>query len=98
MKVGVTSWFCNTAEWETRVQSGDLSQPYPITDAEQYDRELYLAGLVEPLGFDSFWTIEHHFSPYGMTGTRSSCWPTWRAAHPGSSWARWCWCCPGMIR
>jgi len=68
MKVGVTSWFCNTAEWETRVQSGDLSQPYPITDAEQYERELYLAGLVEPLGFDSFWTIEHHFSPYGMTG------------------------------
>ena len=23
--------------------------------------------LVEQLGFDAFWTIEHHFTPYGMT-------------------------------
>jgi alkanesulfonate monooxygenase SsuD/methylene tetrahydromethanopterin reductase-like flavin-dependent oxidoreductase (luciferase family) len=25
-----------------------------------------LADLVEPLGFDAMWTIEHHFGPYGM--------------------------------
>jgi alkanesulfonate monooxygenase SsuD/methylene tetrahydromethanopterin reductase-like flavin-dependent oxidoreductase (luciferase family) len=68
VKVGVTSWFCNNAEWEERIQLGEFDKPYPITDAEQYERELYLADLVEPLGFDSFWTIEHHFSPYGMTG------------------------------
>ena len=67
MKVGVTSWFCNVAEWQERVQTGDFSKPYPIADSQQLDRELYLADLVEPLGFDSFWTIEHHFSPYGMT-------------------------------
>ena len=67
MKVGVTSWFCNVAEWQERIQAGDFSRPYPITDTQQLDRELYLADLVEPLGFDSFWTIEHHFSPYGMT-------------------------------
>jgi alkanesulfonate monooxygenase SsuD/methylene tetrahydromethanopterin reductase-like flavin-dependent oxidoreductase (luciferase family) len=68
MKVGVTSWLCNRAEWDERTQSGEFDKPYPVTDAEQYDRELYLADLVEPLGFDSFWTIEHHFSRYGMTG------------------------------
>jgi alkanesulfonate monooxygenase SsuD/methylene tetrahydromethanopterin reductase-like flavin-dependent oxidoreductase (luciferase family) len=67
MKVGVTSWFCNVAEWTERIQPGDFDKPYPITDAQQLERELYLADLVEPLGFDSFWTIEHHFSPYGMT-------------------------------
>lgn len=68
MKVGVTSWFCNVAEWTERIQPGAFDQPYPITDTQQLERELYLADLAEPLGFDSFWTIEHHFSPYGMTG------------------------------
>lgn len=67
MKVGVTSWFCNVAEWRERIQPGAFDRPYPITDTQQYERELYLADLVEPLGFDSFWTIEHHFSPYGMS-------------------------------
>jgi alkanesulfonate monooxygenase SsuD/methylene tetrahydromethanopterin reductase-like flavin-dependent oxidoreductase (luciferase family) len=67
VKVGVTSWFCNVAEWQERIQAGDFSRDYPVTDSQQLDRELYLADLVEPLGFDSFWTIEHHFSPYGMT-------------------------------
>lgn len=67
MKVGVTSWFCNVAEWTERIQTGAFEKPYPITDTQQLERELYLADLVEPLGFDSFWTIEHHFSPYGMT-------------------------------
>jgi alkanesulfonate monooxygenase SsuD/methylene tetrahydromethanopterin reductase-like flavin-dependent oxidoreductase (luciferase family) len=67
VKVGVTSWFCNVAEWQERIETGDFDRDYPITDSQQLDRELHLADLVEPLGFDSFWTIEHHFSPYGMT-------------------------------
>ena len=32
--------------------------------------------LVEPLGFDAFWTIEHDFTPYGMTTNPTSCCPT----------------------
>jgi alkanesulfonate monooxygenase SsuD/methylene tetrahydromethanopterin reductase-like flavin-dependent oxidoreductase (luciferase family) len=68
VKVGVISWFCNMAEWAERIQPGAFDKPYPVTDTQQLEKELYLADLAEPLGFDSFWTIEHHFSPYGMTG------------------------------
>jgi hypothetical protein len=67
MKVGVSSWFSNLAEYEQRHRTGAFDQPYPVADADQIRRELALAGLVEPLGFDAFWTIEHHFTPYGMT-------------------------------
>ncbi|MFN0095858.1 MAG: LLM class flavin-dependent oxidoreductase, partial [Dehalococcoidia bacterium] len=37
-------------------------------DSLLYDEEIHLASLVEPLGFDSYWAIDHHFSPYIMTG------------------------------
>ena len=67
MKVGVSSWFSNLAEYEERHRTGAFDRPYPVADADQIRRELALADLVEPLGFDAFWTIEHHFTPYGMT-------------------------------
>jgi alkanesulfonate monooxygenase SsuD/methylene tetrahydromethanopterin reductase-like flavin-dependent oxidoreductase (luciferase family) len=67
MKVGVSSWFGNITEYEERRRIGAFDKPFPITDADQFRREIALADLVEPLGFDSFWTIEHHFTPYGMT-------------------------------
>jgi len=67
MKVGVSSWFGNITEYEQRLRLGAFDKPYPVTDADQFRRELMLADMVEPLGFDSFWTIEHHFTPYGMT-------------------------------
>ena len=34
------------------------------TDAEVYRNELVLADQVEPLGFDSVWAPEHHFTNY----------------------------------
>jgi alkanesulfonate monooxygenase SsuD/methylene tetrahydromethanopterin reductase-like flavin-dependent oxidoreductase (luciferase family) len=67
MKVGVSSWFGNLTEYEERHRIGAFDKPFPIADAAQIRRELAIADLVEPLGFDSFWTIEHHFTPYGMT-------------------------------
>jgi alkanesulfonate monooxygenase SsuD/methylene tetrahydromethanopterin reductase-like flavin-dependent oxidoreductase (luciferase family) len=79
MKVGYTTWFQNVPEYEARVVTGDYTQPYPVPDAQRIQDELYLADLVEPLGFDSFWTIEHHFSPYGMT-TNPTQLLTWVAA------------------
>jgi alkanesulfonate monooxygenase SsuD/methylene tetrahydromethanopterin reductase-like flavin-dependent oxidoreductase (luciferase family) len=38
-----------------------------ITDYEAYRAELRLLDLVEPLGFESIWEPEHHFTDYEMT-------------------------------
>jgi alkanesulfonate monooxygenase SsuD/methylene tetrahydromethanopterin reductase-like flavin-dependent oxidoreductase (luciferase family) len=37
-----------------------------IKDGEVYRNELRLAALAEPLGFDSAWGVEHHFTDYTM--------------------------------
>lgn len=36
------------------------------SDQEVYAADLALADLAEPLGFDSLWTVEHHFTDYTM--------------------------------
>ena len=36
------------------------------TDREVYRQELALADLAEPLGFESIWGVEHHFTDYTM--------------------------------
>lgn len=36
------------------------------TDKSVYDNELRLGNLAEPLGFQSIWGIEHHFTDYTM--------------------------------
>jgi alkanesulfonate monooxygenase SsuD/methylene tetrahydromethanopterin reductase-like flavin-dependent oxidoreductase (luciferase family) len=37
-----------------------------LSDAEVYANELRLAEMAEPLGFDSIWSVEHHFDDYTM--------------------------------
>jgi alkanesulfonate monooxygenase SsuD/methylene tetrahydromethanopterin reductase-like flavin-dependent oxidoreductase (luciferase family) len=37
-----------------------------LPDQEVYRQELRLAELAEPLGFDSVWSVEHHFTDYTM--------------------------------
>ncbi len=37
-----------------------------LADAEVYRQELRLAEMAEPLGFDSIWSVEHHFTDYTM--------------------------------
>lgn len=37
-----------------------------VSDAEIYARDLALARLAEPLGFESVWSVEHHFTDYTM--------------------------------
>ena len=65
MRAGVHFNYQNYADWgrfEARTGSPGAS------DQQLYEEELYLGGLVEPLGYDSYWAIDHHFSPYIMTG------------------------------
>lgn len=38
-----------------------------LSDAEVFRQELRLADMVEPLGFDSLWIAEHHFTDYTMS-------------------------------
>ena len=37
-----------------------------LPDHEVYREELRLACLAEPLGFESVWSVEHHFTGYTM--------------------------------
>lgn len=37
-----------------------------LPDGEVYRQELRLAEMAEPLGFDSIWSVEHHFTDYTM--------------------------------
>lgn len=66
MKIGVHLNFQNFGDWE-RFEARS-SAPQAVTDQQIYEEDLHLASLVEPLGYDSYWTIDHHFSPYIMTG------------------------------
>ena len=43
-----------------------FQNPLGLSDEEVYASELRLSDLAEPLGFDSLWTVEHHFTDYTM--------------------------------
>lgn len=66
MRAGVHFNFQNYADWD-RFDAHAAGDPQSA-DQRIYEEELHLAGLVEPLGYDSYWAIDHHFSPYIMTG------------------------------
>lgn len=65
MRIGVHFNYQNYGDWDRFEAHG--SEPPALSDQQLYEEELHLAGLVEPLGFDSYWAIDHHFSPYIMT-------------------------------
>jgi alkanesulfonate monooxygenase SsuD/methylene tetrahydromethanopterin reductase-like flavin-dependent oxidoreductase (luciferase family) len=66
MRIGVHFNYQNYTDWERF--EGHGPGPSTVSDQQIYEEELHLGGLVEPLGFDSYWAIDHHFSPYIMTG------------------------------
>jgi len=69
-----------------------------ISDYETYRGELRLVDLAEPLGFDSIWEPEHHFTDYEMTPDvlqfLAYCAGRTRHVRLGSM----VWCCRGTIR
>ena len=70
MKVGVTLFAQNYTDWERfeEVEADPSKEGTPprISDTQIYREQFQLGDMVEPLGFDSLWTVEHHFTPYTM--------------------------------
>ncbi|WP_412517415.1 LLM class flavin-dependent oxidoreductase [Actinomadura madurae] len=65
MKIGVALGWQND-DWD-RYEAGDLQREPRIPDARVFDDTKRLALLLEPLGFDSMFCVEHHGSPHHMT-------------------------------
>ena len=38
----------------------------PMADYDMYKKELAVCEMAEPLGFDSIWAVEHHFTDYTL--------------------------------
>ena len=58
-------------------------------DVAVVQEHFQLGDLVEPLGFDSLWALEHHFTGYAMVARADAgCSPISRAAPRASSSAR----------
>jgi alkanesulfonate monooxygenase SsuD/methylene tetrahydromethanopterin reductase-like flavin-dependent oxidoreductase (luciferase family) len=71
MKVGVSLFAQNYTDWDRfeAIENGDRSLeavPPKVLDSQIYSEQFRLGDHVEPLGFDSLWTVEHHFTPYTM--------------------------------
>lgn len=69
MKVGVTLFVQNYTDWDRfeaaeRGESVASRPEYP--DQQRFHDDLKIALAAENLGYDSVWTVEHHFTPYTM--------------------------------
>jgi alkanesulfonate monooxygenase SsuD/methylene tetrahydromethanopterin reductase-like flavin-dependent oxidoreductase (luciferase family) len=67
MKIGVVLAWQNE-DW-ARYDLDDFSRPPAFPDSRVYEENRRLADLVEPLGFDSLFSVEHHTSPHHITGS-----------------------------
>jgi alkanesulfonate monooxygenase SsuD/methylene tetrahydromethanopterin reductase-like flavin-dependent oxidoreductase (luciferase family) len=70
MKVGVSLFAQNYVDWDRfeAAEAGASGENLPqlVPDAQIYREQFHLGKLTEPMGFDSLWTVEHHFTPYTM--------------------------------
>src|SRR5260221_6532457 len=59
-------------DWSSDVCSSDLDVEFFVedlavrSDREIFNEEINIACIADDTGFDSVWTIEHHFTPYTM--------------------------------
>lgn len=65
MRCGVAILAMNDRDVE-RCSAEDWSRPPEVADHVLWEKCLALGDLVEPLGFDSIWTVEHFATPYCM--------------------------------
>ncbi len=69
MRVGATIFVQNYADWD-RYEAEERGERVPARPATS-DRSIFLdeidiARIADDTGFDSVWTVEHHFTPYTM--------------------------------
>ena len=67
MKAGVGFNFQNYQDWD-RFEAKAADQAPVVSDQQIWNEELHLYGLLDPLGFDAMWALDHHFAPYIMSG------------------------------
>jgi alkanesulfonate monooxygenase SsuD/methylene tetrahydromethanopterin reductase-like flavin-dependent oxidoreductase (luciferase family) len=69
MRVGAAIFNQNYNDWD-RYEAEERGTAVPKravrSDREVFTEELNLARIADETGFDSVWTIEHHFTPYTM--------------------------------
>src|ERR1700750_530588 len=69
MRVGATIFNQNYNDWdryEAEEQGKPVAKRAARSDREIFTEEIGIARRSDDLGFDSVWTIEHHFTPYTM--------------------------------
>jgi alkanesulfonate monooxygenase SsuD/methylene tetrahydromethanopterin reductase-like flavin-dependent oxidoreductase (luciferase family) len=66
MDIGLGMVLRNSADFDRHfeVLAGGQNFTPELLDSEIYSTALRLGRLAEPLGFNSIWTTEHHFTPY----------------------------------
>jgi alkanesulfonate monooxygenase SsuD/methylene tetrahydromethanopterin reductase-like flavin-dependent oxidoreductase (luciferase family) len=69
MRIGATIFNQNYHDWD-RYEAEEQGRAVPKravrSDREIFTEELNIARIADDCGFDSVWTIEHHFTPYTM--------------------------------
>ena len=69
MRVGVCIFNQNFGDWD-RFEAAERGESVPsvpaVPDDQIFREELAFAIEADRLGYDTIWTIEHHFTPYGM--------------------------------
>jgi Luciferase-like monooxygenase len=69
MRVGATIFVQNYRDWD-RYEAEERGETVPnrptTSDRSIFLEELDIARIADATGFDSVWTVEHHFTPYTM--------------------------------
>jgi alkanesulfonate monooxygenase SsuD/methylene tetrahydromethanopterin reductase-like flavin-dependent oxidoreductase (luciferase family) len=69
MRIGATIFNQNYHDWD-RYEAEEQGRAVPKravrSDREIFTEEINIARIADDCGFDSVWTIEHHFTPYTM--------------------------------
>ncbi|MFT4562367.1 MAG: alkanesulfonate monooxygenase SsuD [Gammaproteobacteria bacterium] len=69
MRIGATLFNQNYTDWDRyeAEERGEAVPPRPQkSDREVFLEEINIARIADETGFDTLWTIEHHFTPYTM--------------------------------